>query len=124
MGSGERKYIKGQQLFLNVSLPFFKGVYFKTKQFASLGSKLYTFREDPISEGVWCDGNQTGSRKKLSVLQNGVSCSIMWLSLRKHVYSNIYITKTCLYNLDPLKPHFYVVKLEFTEVYIIFLISA
>ena len=31
--------------------------------------------------------------------------------------------KTCLYNFDPLKPHFYIVKLGFTGVYIIFLIS-
>ena len=34
------------------------------------------------------------------------------------------IMKTCLYNVYPLKPHFYIVKLEFTGVYIIFLISA
>ena len=34
------------------------------------------------------------------------------------------ITKTRLYNFDPLKPHFYIVKLGFTEIYIIFLISA
>ena len=34
------------------------------------------------------------------------------------------ITKTCLYKFDPLKPHFYIVKLGFTGVYIIFLISA
>ena len=34
------------------------------------------------------------------------------------------ITKTCLYNFDPLKPHFYTVKLGFIGVYIIFLISA
>ena len=34
------------------------------------------------------------------------------------------ITKTYLYNFDPLKPHFYIVKLGFTRVYIIFLISA
>ena len=33
------------------------------------------------------------------------------------------ITKTYLYNFDPLKPHFYIVKLGFTMVYIIFLIS-
>ena len=33
------------------------------------------------------------------------------------------ITKTCLYNFDPLKPHFYIVKLGFTGIYIIFLIS-
>ena len=31
------------------------------------------------------------------------------------------ITKTRLYNFDPLKPHFYIVKLGFTGVYIIFL---
>ena len=35
-----------------------------------------------------------------------------------------FITKTCLYDFDPLKPHFYIVKLGFTRVYIIFLISA
>ena len=34
------------------------------------------------------------------------------------------IMKTCLYNADPYKPHFYIVKLEFTGVYINFLISA
>ena len=32
--------------------------------------------------------------------------------------------KTRLYNTDPLKPHFYTVKLGFTGVYIIFFISA
>ena len=34
------------------------------------------------------------------------------------------ITKTYLYSFDPLKPHFYIVKLGFTGIYIIFLISA
>ena len=34
------------------------------------------------------------------------------------------ITKTYLYNVDPLNPHFYIVKLGFTGVDIIFLISA
>ena len=34
------------------------------------------------------------------------------------------IKKTYLYNLDPLKPHFYIVKLGFTGVDIIFVISA
>ena len=32
--------------------------------------------------------------------------------------------RTCLYNFDPLKPHFFIVKLGWTGVYIIFLISA
>ena len=35
----------------------------------------------------------------------------------------ILITKTYLYNFDPLKPHFYIVKLGFTGVYIIFLLQ-
>ena len=34
--------------------------------------------------------------------------------------SFLFITKTCLYNFDPLKPHFCIVKLGFTGVYIIF----
>ena len=43
---------------------------------------------------------------------------------RSEVRSQICITKTRLYNFDPLKPHFYIVKLGFIRVYIIFLISA
>ena len=49
--------------------------------------------------------------------------------LRKCVYDSVCslctcdITKTYLYKFDPLKPHFYIVKLGFTVVYIIFLIS-
>ena len=35
-----------------------------------------------------------------------------------------FITKTYVYSFDLLQPHFYVVKLGFTGVYIIFLISA
>ena len=33
----------------------------------------------------------------------------------------LFIKKTYLYNFDPIKPHFYIVKLGFTGVYIIFL---
>ena len=42
---------------------------------------------------------------------------------RVKTFKNLLITETCLYNFDPLKPHFYTVKLGFTGVYIIFLIS-
>ena len=38
-------------------------------------------------------------------------------------HQKLRITKACLYNFDLRKPHFYIVKLEFTGVYIIFLIS-
>ena len=40
------------------------------------------------------------------------------------VRNSVTIMKTRLYNCDPLKPHFYIVKLGFTGVYINFLISA
>ena len=36
----------------------------------------------------------------------------------------VFITKTRLYNFDPLKPHFHIVKLGFPGVYTTFLISA
>ena len=39
-------------------------------------------------------------------------------------YPSYFITKTYLYYFDTLTPHFYIVKLGFTGVYIIFLISA
>ena len=42
-------------------------------------------------------------------------------SLGKAVHSFYDITKIYLYNFDPLKPQFYIVKLGFTGVYIIFL---
>ena len=40
------------------------------------------------------------------------------------IHFNRHFTKTRLFNVGPLKPHFYIVKLGFTGVYIIFLISA
>ena len=37
----------------------------------------------------------------------------------------MHIMKTCLYNFDPFKPHFYIdKKMGFTGIYIIFLISS
>ena len=42
----------------------------------------------------------------------------------RYVFSHCgtyHITKTCLYNFDPLKPYFYIAELGFTGVYIIFL---
>ena len=60
---------------------------------------------------------------------------MFWLPSTKTLYvvlsadlskaiSLLHITKTCLYNFDPLNLHFYIVKLGFTEVNIIILISA
>ena len=49
---------------------------------------------------------------------------ISWISSHICFVLLSVITKTCLYKIDPLKPHFYIVKLGFTGVYIIFLISS
>ena len=43
---------------------------------------------------------------------------------RTTLTDHIPITKTRLYNVDPLQPHFHIAKLGFTGVYINFLISA
>ena len=52
-----------------------------------------------------------------------VYCVVLWLLAAARVSRFVlFITKTRLYNFDPLKPHFYIVKLGFTGVYIIFLI--
>ena len=42
-----------------------------------------------------------------------------YASVQLRLYGS-HITKTRLYNFDPLKAHFYIVKLGFTGVYIIF----
>ena len=53
-----------------------------------------------------------------------LSCNIYEQGHISPPASVAHIKKTCLYNFDSLKPHFYIVKLGFTGVYIIFLISA
>ena len=42
----------------------------------------------------------------------------------KRPTAKLHIRKTYLYKFDPIKSHLYIVKLGFTGVYIIFLISA
>ena len=62
-----------------------------------------------------------------SVIYVFVCVEILRPSSPLGVMSNAYtliITKTYLYIFEPLKPHFYTVKLGFTGVYTIFLISA
>ena len=57
---------------------------------------------------IWLNINKNGDVYKVRFSNHGT----LKLSLTK--------TKTCLYNFDSLKPHFYIVKLGFTGVYIIF----
>ena len=71
---------------------------------------------DYIFYFFWDDWAHSGSSKiqiSITPVQRGYAAS-----------QTTYIAKTCLYNFDPIKPNFYIVKLGFTGVYIIFLISA
>ena len=60
-------------------------------------------------------------RKKITILSTK---NVTFLELWRWFGILHLIMKTYLYNFDPLKPRFYKVKLGFTRVYIIFLISA
>ena len=61
------------------------------------------------------------SQRRVKVMENGNT--FRGGNSVKKIFAFL-IMKTYLYNFDPLKPHFYIVKLGFTGVYIIFLISA
>ena len=79
---------------------------------------------DSFSHGPWCAGKRKGSYEKgLSLVTYDMGIYEEYqVPLIDAQRANI--TKTRLCNFDPLKPHFYIVKLGFTGVYIIFLISA
>ena len=70
--------------------------------------------------------------RQLSILfffhfSSKISLDILYessVTVLQHLSESCFITKTYLYDFDPLKPHFYIVKLGFTGIYIIFLISA
>ena len=74
-------------------------------------SVCYIFSFPRLS--FWCLWRRTGL---LGIFINMVAVD------RLYYFKSI--TKTYLYNFDPIKPHFYIVKLGFTGEYIIFLISA
>ena len=65
-----------------------------------------------------------GTHLNLVTLIRIASVMQMYLSqvIPMCAHSTCLSPKTCLYNFDPLKPYFYIVKLGFTGVYIIFLI--
>ena len=73
-------------------------------------------------EGYFVSSEDSTSLHIDSLLSLLTRCSDLCAS--PHSQKLTFITKTYVYNFDPLKPHFYIVKLGFTGVYIIFLISA
>ena len=97
----------------------------------SLQETLQAVQDSSVLTCLQADGegsDQTGwSQCTLGAYEICVGCfASLWFQaciLSVWVYK-LLITKTYLYNFDPLKPHFCIVKLGFTGVYIIFLLSA
>ena len=87
---------------------------------ANLG-QLWLIRDPHINLQNFLEGlsdHKWAENINYTILQYGETFYIV-----SPVAQSYSITKTCLYNFDPLKPHFYIVKLGFTGVFIIFLIS-
>ena len=105
----------------------------KRKEFAPSGSKSYPFRMNPFSEG-----RQKQTLKELPPLKDNSfplkssQRSPIWIFCESPKYIYLFtdrfllvwklVTKTHLYNFEPPKPHFNIVSLGFTGVYIIFFI--
>ena len=84
----------------------------------NFGDFLFAFRHTRPQMEQIITGTAKGLRYSLTELLD------TYINLQKRTVGLCRITKTCLYNFDPLKPHFYIVKLGFKGVYIVFLISA
>ena len=110
---------------LSVNNVLFLHIYLK----GSVDSKIYLYYT-----ADWCIMNMINDEilSPITCLDVSQDCTFLMAGIAYfHInidacimYICFGITKTYLYNFDPLKPHFYIVKLGFTGVYIIFLISA
>ena len=82
-------------------------------------------RKAPKEERLGTNNDKTNTFMQTTKTDQTAHTSEGTFVSRRVSYNAVkYITKTYLYNVDPLKPHFYIVRLGFTGVYIIFLISA
>ena len=91
---------------------------------------IYTF----IIQGIAADGSRASVSPKycrqsqtpdsVPVSNSGSPVGATMTMPTSYSKFETHTRKTCLYNVDPLKPHFYTVNLGFTGVYVIVLISA
>ena len=77
-----------------------------------------------VKGGLWCLVQPAFSMPNTSVRLSFLEILYCVYEQKYPSVEQIHITKTCLYNFNPLEPHLYTVKLGFTGVYNIFLISA
>ena len=90
------------------------------QMFRTNGKMLFHWQSDVHNWWliIWSD---LCSEPLLNRMQTDIYLELIVNPMVKQMFRNDYITKTCLYNFDPLKPHFYIVKLGFTGVDLIFL---
>ena len=97
------------------------GQFLKTSEISSMSNLFASFRKTQSKLNKLTDDK---IKQRLFQKSRGCNSKINEvLKILRIQPSQPYITKTCLYNSDPLKPHFYIVKQGFTGVNIIFLIS-
>ena len=133
--SGGWGWRRGEQMIKCFLCTFGKEVCSERKYFAS----FFLCRTDRFSERIIVQESKSVGMKDVDNDEMSTKCISVSVPLRydqlmelRHNYIIIRatidriltITKTRLYNFDPLIPHFYIVKLGFLGVYIIFLISA
>ena len=89
-------------------------------------ARLYKYMYIAIAAASMCLGCLVALKIRTTTTELDNLLCLLWFSTlgTLHWSTKLNITKTYLYNVDPLKPHFYIVKLGFTGVYVIFLISA
>ena len=99
-------------------------VHFQYKR--CLGSFIITmFIGIPVFNANSVDPDQTPRTAASDLGIHFLPMSHLWDARFKWAnWFALLITKTCLYNFDPLKPHFYIVKLGLQGYTLFFLISA
>ena len=139
----------GSSIKVVVLIPFWKEIYCKRKNSSTSTSRGFGFGVVPISEVLCKKAKREVTKivsRHLNTFISGFliwKCALVQLRIEKRKWmitpwimiwrfitksklaTVLYgITRTYLYNFDPRKPHFYIVKLGFTGMYIIFVISA
>ena len=77
---------------------------------------------DMLESPQWGDSNKYPKNNVLRGNKNKTRSFLpVILTIKDSLQQQIHVTKTYLYNFDPLKPQFYIGKLGFTEVYTFFL---
>ena len=117
-------------------VPSIKRYTLKANNLPHLGRKIFHFWQEPLSEETKLRGYpekasitryQTKKKRGTMTRHNDTSSKPTTTEdcdRGTAVIRSTDTTKTCLFNVDLLKPHFHIVKLGLTWVYIIFLISA